>query len=711
MTLYTRADAETIQLPPKPIVLNPSGKFDGDDGKWSTFIINVAGDGQGKGQNFRVLISTSSLMTVVPAVTHWCSTDECAESRGIMDVGSHGLDTAPSSFYSPAGLYALPFAESYWWSRSLLPPRGNGSLDGIWGTTNIGLGAASKQSMTVPDQYVASYYFTEFFLGSLGLSAGTVSAQGATKPSFFNGLAGRNGTIPSSSYGFTAGASYRNGGKGVTGNMVFGGYDKSRLVTGPGPALSISMPGQQNNILIVGVNSILYTPDQDIEPGSTSITPTTTKGFSAVIDSTLPYLVLPDDICDKFVEMFKLKFDNTTGLYTIDSNSHDYNTQQNATVSFKLGSQPGDSGPSTTIVLPYIAFYLEPSTSNYTNTTNYFPIRKSGNGNYILGRTFLQEAYIIVDYERANFTIAPAFFSDPMPRETITTIYKTGYVPPAQAQGSGSDGLAAGAIAGIVIGIVAAFLILGGAAFLYFRKRRNAKVAINDQEGKPTGIDTIGAGGEIKYRRVSELKGSEAQSPLQSKVAGYYDGDHKSIPELSPDSPPAELYSPPLDGTGEPDYFTTGPKPRRRGATRDSSISGTPVIPVAELAGDESMVATSRPKHSRGPSDNSLSTNIDEVLAGKEKDSGKVQRKHSSRFVEHTGDSDLPPRAEMVVSPVENTRLDETGGVADRSAERRPSHTRGLSDSTVASDNTVVSQPTPEELESWAKSDDAPKRS
>ncbi|KAH5696842.1 hypothetical protein HBI44_101680 [Parastagonospora nodorum] len=708
MTVRRRADSRTIPVPPKPVVLGPSGTYDGDDGKWSTFTVNIAGDGEGKGQNFKVLISTSSPITLIPSRTDWCSTDDCAKRRGILDVGSRGLDTSSSSPYSTVGLYSLPLKDTYGWSESLLSPKWNETTNASWGTTTVGLGTASKQSLTIQGQYVATYVFKDFFLGSIGLAVGAISPVGATRKTFLSGLAAAMDKVPSSSYGFTAGASYRNGGNGATGNMVFGGYDQSRLVMTKG--VSIPMPNKQNNTLLVGVNSIIYTPQQNVEPRPESFTSTTGDGFLAAIDSTLPYLVLPDEICDRFVKSFDLGFDSTTGLYTIDSAAHERNKQQNATVTFVVSAQTKNSASTSTIVFPYDAFHLQASDPIYANTTDYFPIRKSDNGRYILGRTFLQEAYIIVDYERGNFTVAPTVFSNPLPRENLVAIYNTSYVPPQRASDSGGDGLAAGGIAGIVIGIVAAFLILGGAAFLYFKKRRNSKVTSNDQEGKPTGIDTIGASGEMKHRRVSELTGSEAQSPPQFKVAGFYGGDHKSIPELPPDSPPAELYSPPLDGTNEPDYFT-GPKPRRRGATRDSSITGTPNATVAELAGDEGMTATSRPKHSRGPSDNSLSTNIDEVLAGKEQDSGKVQRKHSSRFVEHTGDNDVPPRAEIVVSPVENTRLDETGGVAERSAERRPSHTRGLSDSTVASDNTVVSQPTPEELENWAKSDDAPKRS
>jgi hypothetical protein len=509
-----------------------------------------------------------------------------------------------------------------------------------------------------------------------------------------------------------------NGNRGVVGNMVFGGYDQSRLKIKQG--VMIPMPSKQNNTLLVGVNSIIYTPDQSVQQGATSLT---TKGFSAVIDSTFPYLVLPGDICDKFVDKFNLSFDRSTGLYTINSTAHEQNVQQNATVSFKIASDPKASGASSTIEFPYAAFFLEASHPIYPNTTNYFPIRKSTNGMYILGRSFLQEAYIIVDYERANFTVAPAATFSNMPTEDLVTIFNTSYVPLAHVpgSGSGSGGLAAGAIAGIVIGIIAAFLLLGGSAFLYYRRRRAAKAQALVQEEKPPGVDTISAGGEIKYRRVSELTGSEPAYSPQTKPVGYYGGDHKSIPELSPESHPAELYSPPLDSV-ENDYFSGAPKPRRRGATRDSTGQNTPGTPVAELAGDDGRYQVAgqhfdavspllRPKHSRGPSDNSLSTGIDEVLAGPDSDAQQVQSKHSSKFVEHTSDEAGRSRAEMVVSPLENTRGDETETSVEPTTERRPSHIRGLSDTTINSESTAVSQPTPDELERWARSvDDTPKR-
>lgn len=209
MTLRTRADTTLVQLPPKPLVLTPSGTFDGDDGKWSTFNINIAGDGEGKGQNFKVLISISSPITMVPRQTEWCSDEECAKRRGTLDPGALGLSTTLSDAYRLVGIYTLPLQDLFWWSQNLMSPNFNGTLTGAWAQGNVGLGGASKQSITFQNQYVVSSYLKEFYLGSLGLSIGSISPTGASLPTFFTTLAQAPNKIASPSYGFTAGASYR----------------------------------------------------------------------------------------------------------------------------------------------------------------------------------------------------------------------------------------------------------------------------------------------------------------------------------------------------------------------------------------------------------------------------------------------------------------------------------------------------------------------
>ncbi|KAF2627451.1 acid protease [Macroventuria anomochaeta] len=694
MHLQKRVDVTTIPLPK---VVPTSGDFDGNDGKWSTFLINVNSDNQGlNGQDFKVLVSTSSALTLLPAPNEQCNPD-CAAKHGVLTYnGKQVTGVQESENWQDAGILSIPLP--YWYSNDYTGY--NSTPRGVWGTTNVGLGHSSAQSLVNPGLYAVKYTSNAFFMGSFGLAAGEVGGQGATKPTFLSQFKDLQ-TIASPSYGYTAGAWYRNNRNGVPGSLVLGGYDKSRMAR---DGLSLPMPNNKNNTLVVGVPSILYRPDQDVEANQYSFTANTTGGFRANIDSTLPYLILPDWICDEFQKKFRLTYDNETNFYTVNSSAHNWNAQQNATVTFQLAAGPLNSADLMNIQLPYDAFDLQLSETG-ANGTNYFPIKKSKDGVYILGRTFLQEAYIIVDYERANFTVAPASNPNSLPKEDLKIIYNTTYHPGAGTPDS-DGGLAPGAIAGTVVGIVVAFAIAGIVAFCWWRKRKN-KREVGQKHYATSQIDPTLAGQEIKHRRVSELTGSDLPSSPKTPLAGYYTADHKSVPpisEMSPDSPPVELYSPPPESAsdidGGRDYFTAG-KPHRRGAQRDRASSGhnTPGTPIAELPGDDAQFHTpgtqfdavsplNSPLHSRGPSDTSLLTNIDERLADNKKDATRPAQSAETGAAVGT------------VGPKNEVQAETT---TEAAAERRPSHQRGLSDTTIASDSTAVSQPTPEEQERWAR--------
>ncbi|KAI4960773.1 hypothetical protein J4E86_002398 [Alternaria arbusti] len=699
-TMFSKKRAEPIQLPPTPYVLVPSGQYEGNDGRWSTFSINIGDDGKNNsnGQNFRVLISTSSPATLVPQQTDWCyvpSPEECAASRGILSYEgrqSLGFDDDESPQWQNAGIYTIPVPE--WYNDTLQAEE----PAAVWGVDHVGLGESSPQSFILTEQYVVKYTVTNFYMGSLGLAVGSTGPPGALKPNFLDNMWGSAHKIASRSFGYTAGAYYRNNDNGVTGSLVLGGYDKARLSE---QGVSISMPSRQNNTLAVGVIGILWKPDQDAETNTASLT---TGAFPATIDSTLPYLILPDDVCDEFIIKFGLTFDNQTQMYTVNDTARQQNLRMNPTVSFKISaSADTDSADFADIELPYSALDQQASFPLYLNATRYLPIKRSQNGRFVLGRTFLQEAYIVVDYERQNFTVAPATFSDPMPNPSLVTIFDRSYtgLPETPESGSGS-GLSAGAIAGIVVGIVGAFIIVAIGAYLLWRKKRRAAKEPEENTEKPSEIDTTFAGTEIKYRRVSELTGSEAPHSPKDPAAGYYSVDHKSYPpisEMSPESTPAELYSPPPDGRNSPDYFSNG---------RYS-------VPLAELPGGDTissmpsknsdMKPVQKPPHSRSPSDNSLSTNIDEVLAKKAPEAGP-----DSEATRSAVEPGAPATAEEITKAKEGAQPEADNDAEEAAIERRPSHTRGLSDTTIQSDSTAVSQPTPEELERWARSVDGQSR-
>ncbi|QSZ37620.1 hypothetical protein DSL72_008719 [Monilinia vaccinii-corymbosi] len=123
-------------------------------------------------------------------------------------------------------------------------------------------------------------------------------------------------------------------------------------------------------------------------------------------------------------------------------------------------------GSTVNIQLPFGAFSLQASYPFVDNTTYYFPFKRAANNTqYTLGRTFLQEAYLIVDYDRGNFSINQCTWIDGA----------TSNVVPIKAPSSGSSNssndtssspdkpshkpISTGAIAGIAIGALALVFI------------------------------------------------------------------------------------------------------------------------------------------------------------------------------------------------------------------------------------------------------------
>ena len=162
----------------------------------------------------------------------------------------------------------------------------------------------------------------------------------------------------------------------------------------------------------------------------------------------------------------------------------------------------------------------------YDNTTSYFPIRRAANeSQFTLGRTLLQEAYLIVDYERHNFTVAQAAFPNPLPAADIHTIYPPGYSP-----SSSSSGLSTGAKAGIAVGSILFALALATLALFLYRRRRSRQ--------PPSANAIIGHGNasELGGTAVSEFDSVSAVSPHPHK---FLDGTQ----ELG-GTPRSELASP-----------------------------------------------------------------------------------------------------------------------------------------------------------------------
>jgi hypothetical protein len=184
---------------PVPISFDPSQEFDGNDGKWSTFVIRVGTPEQ----NFRVLPASGTGEVVIP-LPDGCIKDDpqnCGDLRGVYPFNGYasaGFHNNESSTWSNIGLYETSLKESL-----------NYSANAVYGLDNVGLMVQNTGGPTLKGQVVAGIASKDFYLGLFGLSpkAANFSEFNHPQQSYITTLRGEK-IIPSVSYGYTAGAFY-----------------------------------------------------------------------------------------------------------------------------------------------------------------------------------------------------------------------------------------------------------------------------------------------------------------------------------------------------------------------------------------------------------------------------------------------------------------------------------------------------------------------
>lgn len=212
----------------------------------------------------------------------------------------------------------------------------------------------------------------------------------------------------------------------------------------------------------------------------------------ATIDSSTPFIWLPKPACDRFAQSLGLIYDQLLNLYTFAANSTAHNVLQNSSLTFMFSLSDISSSPDTvTITFPYDAFDLQltypaiPGTgfTDANSTMFYFPLRQATDETqYTVGRVFLQEAYLITDYERNNFSIHQAVHT---PASILNTSIVAITRPPSSILSgppvhSSGTRLSTGAIVGIVVGavVVTAMMIF---AVLCCRRKRDKRPADDEK--------------------------------------------------------------------------------------------------------------------------------------------------------------------------------------------------------------------------------------
>ena len=487
---------------------------EGNDGDWSTFSIRLGDDESA--QTTRAMLSTAGpqIIAVLSAICNGSTSIAiCAASRG----GTFNISKA--STWNDQGGFNLGLFEAN---------LGYGDVIAELGLDTVGLGLSSALGPSLKDQVVAGIIDERYWYGQLGLSVQPTnfSTFSSPQPSFFQSLYSQK-LIPSLSWAYTAGAKYRN--KGVFGSLVFGGYDASRFTPN---SLSFTFASDVTRDLVVGLQSIVSTDSAG------TVTTLMGEGILAFIDSTLPYIWLPESSCTTFEETYGLTWDDESELYLLNASTHNNLLKLNPNIVFKLGNTLS-GGPVVSITLPYSAFDLNATSPLVNGSSYYFPLKRAANETqYTLGRTFLQEAYLIADYDRQNFSISQNTW-DTEAKEHIVTIHPpsandtSNSTTPLTPASSHHHPISGGAIAGIAIAGLLALAILALLIFGIHRRRKGLSF----------------------FKRLPFLPElpSSSEKPNPAKSAELYSKDNlHSTPELEQTDPRLakdvkhEMPSPPL---------------------------------------------------------------------------------------------------------------------------------------------------------------------
>ncbi|KAJ4004981.1 hypothetical protein NW752_011494 [Fusarium irregulare] len=340
----------------------------------------------------------------------------------------------------------------------------------------------------------------------------------------------------------------------VPGSLWFGGYDQNRVVgeilsMNGGPRDGITL--RDISIDVVGSKSPFEFRSKGglLAEGNSSIGPS----FKVLVDGCSPYLTLPESTCNNIASHLPVKFSKDLGLYLWDTKSEKYKEiiSSASTLSFEFIST-SNTNP-VKIRIPFMHLNLTLEAPLVDNPVPYFPCHVNGGNRWVLGRAFLQDAFIGANMRRGVDTWWLAQAPGPNIQATAnpvtigekdTTVEKggndwnqswTGFWDDEQAPSStpsstddttdgdnkGEDeeeeevGMTTAAKAGIGAGIAAAVIAIGVGAFIYWRRRRA------QTQTQPAPETTI-AHNMVQYYNDSKPQELPPRSPQELAGHGVY---------------------------------------------------------------------------------------------------------------------------------------------------------------------------------------------
>ncbi|KKA27696.1 hypothetical protein TD95_002366 [Thielaviopsis punctulata] len=437
-------------------------------------------DGNWSASAFRAVDQDVHLFVSTTLSEHWvietggCGSDDplCVKDRG----GT--VKVAASSTWSPLGNWSI--------GLSYL----NVTANADYGTASFGLtDSLSGTALDMKGALIGALNTTGFFVGlfGLGFTSGRFGSKTFTSP--FVQSVETDAWFPSYSYGYTAGAYYKN----MPSSLTLGGYDAGRIPSSTKNVdFTLSRDTMIPRVLVRGIQATTRSGSVPANWDAASLVLTNySSSFLAIIDSSTSYLWLPGQLVDNFVAAMNLTYNATLDAYLLtDSQLAALKADDAFQFTFSLSSydNTNDFGHPlavdgvVNITLTGAAFahllqypYGNGAIADSQPAVPHFPIKKATGTNFVLGRVFLQEAYILTRYDYSSFQLHQAAFpADPLAARDVRTLTQplnSAYPKPGSMKKSRRK-LGAGAVAGISVGGTVGVGLVGCAVWWYLRRRR-----------------------------------------------------------------------------------------------------------------------------------------------------------------------------------------------------------------------------------------------
>lgn len=223
--------------------------------------------------------------------------------------------------------------------------------------------------------------------------------------------------------------------------------------------------------------------------GKTQLLMNFNESVDALIDTTTPHLWLPPKVCDRFAAAFNLTWDEEREYYFLGESGSEstslYNRyKRNTDIAFKFVLSDSDNNnlfdnerSVVNITAPIASFtsllaYPFAGLGWSDPSLPYFTLKRSvkNESHIILGRTFMQEAYLKANYDPPRFSVHQAIFPVD-PEDTDIETLDSGLFPLALMEEE-ENGLSTPALAGIVFAICA---VLTAIIMTWYCRRRKKK--------------------------------------------------------------------------------------------------------------------------------------------------------------------------------------------------------------------------------------------